>query len=149
MSDILRCVLGIAICYLLYCEFPHFPLSWSIVSVALATAENNSNKLAFDRIKANFLGGLVGLALYFIPVPGLILICCGAAVTILLGNLFKLDATVRSALASLVIVFIEEEHSKNWETALNRVACVLIGCFVAMGITLCFNLFTKIKPVTR
>ncbi len=142
---IIRCVLGVAICYILYIHFPHYPLSWSIVSVALATAENNDNKLAYNRIKANLLGGLVGLILYFIPLPGLVLICIGVAITILLGHLLSLEDSLRSALAALVIVFIREVHSKSWKIALERVGCVLIGCLVALGITLCFNLYKKRK----
>ena len=149
LNYIVRCVAGVAICYLLYLQFPQYPLIWSIVSVALATSIDHDNTLAFNRMKANFLGGLVGLALYFIPIPGLILICAGVAVTILLGSLFKLETSLRSALAALVIVFLNEEHSKKWDVALQRVSCVLIGCFVALGITLCFNMYAKTKVVRK
>jgi len=139
---IIRCVLGVAICYLLYMEFPQYPpLSWSIVSVAIATAEDNDKKLAIDRMKANLLGGLVGLGLFFIPLAGLLLICIGVAITILLGKFFKLDTSLRSAIAALVIVFTREEYAKSWIIALERVGCVLIGCLVALSITLCFDLY--------
>ena len=117
--------------------------------MALATAVDHDKTLAFDRMKANTLGGMVGLALYFIPIPGLILICAGVTVTILLASLFKLETSLRSALAALVIVFLNEEHSKKWDVALQRVSCVLIGCFVALGITLCFNLYTNIKVARK
>jgi len=141
LSYIIRCVTGVAICYLFYLQFPQYPLTWSIVSVALATSIDHDNTLAFNRMKANFLGGLVGLVLYFIPVPNLLLICIGVAVTILLGSLLKLETALRSALAALVIVFVNEEHSNNWQIALQRVGCVLVGCFIALGITLCSNLY--------
>lgn len=138
-----RCVLGVAICYLLYIEFPQYPLSWSIVSVALATDADNDNKLALERMEANLLGGLVGLLLYFLPLPDLLLICIGVAVTIILGRLLKLDVSLRSAIAALVIIFTREEYSKSWTIALERVGCVLIGCLVAMALTLCVNLYWR------
>jgi uncharacterized membrane protein YgaE (UPF0421/DUF939 family) len=145
LGYIVRCVSGVALCYLLYRQLPQYPLIWSVISVALSTSIDHSNTLAFNYMKANFLGGLVGLALYFIPIPGILLICTGITVTILLGNLFKLETSLRAALAALVVVFLNEEHTKNWQIALQRVTCVLIGCFVALGITLCFNLYAKSK----
>ena len=93
ISYLIRCVAGVAICYLLYLKFPGYPLSWSIVSVALATSATNDTNLAFDRIKANLLGGFIGLCLYFIPAPDILLICTGVAATVLLGSFLKLETS--------------------------------------------------------
>jgi uncharacterized membrane protein YccC len=136
---IVKCLLGVIICYVLYQAIPQYPFYWSLVSVALAISIDSTNNQAYDRIKANTLGCAVGIALYPIQLPELALICIGITVTIFLGIGFKISGTIRSALAALIIITLQVEQTKHWYIALQRVVCVVAGCLVALLITVVFN----------
>jgi uncharacterized membrane protein YgaE (UPF0421/DUF939 family) len=137
---IIKCLIGIIICYWLYKQFPAYPFYWSLVSVAITISPDSSNKLAYDRIIANVLGCTVALSIYPVHAPALVLLCAGVAVTIVAGTLLKLTTVLRTAIAALVIVIItEEEHHRSWMIALERVGCVIAGCAVALAVTLVFN----------
>jgi len=134
-----KCIIGVIICYILYKAVPQYPFYWSVISVALATSQDNSNTQAYDRIKANILGCAVGICLYPIQLPELLLLCIGIAVTILLGIFLQINSTIRSALAALIIITLQVEQTKHWYIALERVVCVVAGCLIALFITLLFN----------
>jgi len=132
-------VLGVLVCYGFYATFPAYPFYWSIISVVLVFTPDNDQQLAFDRIKANFLGSSVGLLTYFLPLTGVFLFCTGVILTILLGMILRLENTIRPALAAVIIVLVQENQHKDWIIALERGGCVLLGCFVALCITLVFT----------
>ena len=136
---LVKCVIGVIICYLLYKAIPQYPFYWSLVSVALATSLDSSNTQAYDRIKANTLGCGVGICLYPIHVPELLIICVGISMTIGLAIFFEIITTVRSALAGFIIVILQVERTKHWYIALERVGCVVTGCLAALLITVIFN----------
>lgn len=136
---LIKCVTGVIICYILYKEFPRYPFYWAIVSVVIALSPDNSNRQAVDRMKANILGCAVGLCLYPVHVPNLLLLCLGIVLTICVGITLQLTTTLRSAMAALVIVLIHEEQLKQWYLPLERVLCVVAGCLVALIVTLLFN----------
>ncbi len=140
---VLRCLTGVVVCYVLYRQFPQYPFHWSLVSVVVATSPESSNRLAYDRMKANLLGGAVGLVLYFMDFPTLLLLCVGIVATILIGTLIRLNNATRAAMAALIIVLLQEEQVKDWSLVLQRVACVFVGCIVALLITLMFNMLLK------
>jgi uncharacterized membrane protein YgaE (UPF0421/DUF939 family) len=141
---ILKCTLGAAICYWLYDAFPQFPLFWSIISVVLVVSPENDKKLAYTRMEGNLLGSIVGLVVFFIPFPTLILLCLGLSLTIIIGLFLNLQTSVRTAVAATIIVLFQEQSAHSWEVALKRVGCVLVGCLVGFIITL---LFTKIENI--
>lgn len=136
---IVKCLLGVLVCYGFYSSFPSYPFYWSIISVVLVFTPDNDQRLAFDRIKANLLGSGVGLVIYLFPLNGLLMFCSAVMATILLGIFLRLENTIRPALAAVIIVLVQESQHKDWIIALERVACVLLGCFVALCITLVFT----------
>ena len=138
---LVKCVIGAAICYSFYIFLPQYPVYWALISVVIVFSPENSNKLAYDRIKSNLLGASIGLLMFYIPIPKVLQICIGVALTILIGISLKLDNTLRSALAALVIVLIEETKDNSWLIPIERVICVCIGCFVALMITFIFSKF--------
>jgi len=145
---IIKCLVGVSICYIPYVLFPQYPFYWAIVSVALVLSPDHSTTQAYNRIKANVLGCLVGICLYPLQLPDLLILCIGVTLTICLGLAFNVKDAIRSALAGLVIVTIQAERSKHWYIALERLMCVVSGCVVALLITLLFNLIlskTEIK----
>lgn len=139
----LKCLTGVAICYWLYIKIPQYPFYWSIVSVAIALSPDNSNRLAYDRMKANLLGCAVGLGLYPLHLPGLLALCIGITLTLCIGFALKIPSTLRSALAALIIVTIHEQEQRQWYLPLERVTCVVAGCVVALLVTLVFNLAAR------
>jgi len=109
---LIKCLIGVIICYLLYKYIPQYPFYWAIVSVVVALSPDDSNQQAYDRMKANVLG-------------------C--------------THTLRSALAALVIVTIQEELEKHWYLALERVICVVAGCLVALMVTMLCNSIIRVN----
>lgn len=140
LSYVLKCLSGISICYILYIGFPKYPFFWAIVSVVLAISPDKSNRQAYDRMKANLLGCTVGMGLYFLHLPSLLTLCLGVCLVILAGNALKIPTALRSALAALVIVTIRERAGGQWFLPIERVICVVIGCLVALLLSLLFNL---------
>ncbi len=134
-----KCVIGVILCYILYKEFPQYPFYWAIVSVVIAISPDNSNRLAYDRMKANILGCSIGLCLYTLHIPTLLLLCIGIIGTICVGIALRLTTTLRSAMAALIIVLIHEDQVKQWYLPLERVLCVIAGCLVALFVSLVFN----------
>ena len=61
---ILKCLIGSSVCYALYRLFPEHQFQWSIISLLLVIApeEKDSFKLSLDRMKANIIGAVIGLA---------------------------------------------------------------------------------------
>lgn len=139
MLYIVKCVIGVLVCYGFYAAFPTYPFYWSIISAVLVFTPDNDQTLAFDRIRANILGSAVGLFVYFTPLHGAILFCSGVIITILLGLILRLENTIRPALAAVIIVLVQENQHKDWLVALERVGCVLLGCFISLCITLVFT----------
>ena len=136
---LIKCLTGVIICYILYRYIPQYPFYWSLVSVVVALSPDNSTTLAYDRMKANLLGCAVGLCLYPIHISYLLILCIGVALVIVIGIAFRITQTMRSALAALVIVTIQEQLEKHWYIAVERVGCVVAGCLVALLVTMFFN----------
>jgi uncharacterized membrane protein YccC len=138
---VLKCLLGTLICYWFYARFPGHQLYWSIVSVLLVLAPEvrDSVHLSFTRMWANAIGAAVGLALYLTPLPTVPALCLAVVATIAVCHYLALGGAVRTALAALVIVYIQQSESRDWTIALERVGSVLLGCLVALALTLAFR----------
>ena len=138
---ILKCIIGASFCYWLYYFFPTHQFNWSIISVLLVLAPDkyDSNKLAFDRMKANLTGASVGLLSFLLYPPNIFSLIISIIVTILFCSFIKLGGPTRSALAALVIVLLEEKELTNWQAATDRMICVVTGCIVALVLTYIFH----------
>ncbi len=139
------CLIGVVICYVLYRQIPSYPFYWAIVSVVLALSPDNSTRQAFNRIKANVLGCAVGICLYPLHLPELLILCAGVLAIVVTGLVFKIADTLRSALAAFIIITVQVETGKHWYIALERVVCVVAGCLVALALTALFN-YLLINP---
>jgi len=145
---ILECIVGLSICYALYKLFPQHQFYWSMISVLLVIAPDSkdSARLAVDRMKANILGSSIGLLLFLIHRPDLLLVCIAVALTIVIGTFLKLNAALRTSLAALVIVMIhEEQRNSAWSIALERMGCVTLGCVIGLLVILIFNSLPIVK----
>lgn len=148
LQYILKCLIGVSLCYVPYAYFPQHEFYWSIISVLLVLApdHSDSNRLAMDRMKANIIGSVVGLSAFLVldHVPTLAVLCSAVIVNILVCYMLGLESTTRSALAALVIVLIQEKEQSNWITGFERMGCVIVGCVVAIVITYIFSFSAKI-----
>lgn len=140
-----KTLIGAAVCYLFYFIFPQYPIHWSLISVVLVFTPDNSNQLAYDRIKSNMLGASIGLLLFFIPTHQLISLLIGISLVILVGILIKLEKTLRPALAALIIILLEDNENMTWLIPLERLICVTFGCLVGLIIIYLFSFIQKEK----
>lgn len=142
-----KCVAGLCIGYALYRFFPQHQFYWSLISILLVLAPDgsDSNKLAFERIVANILGSSIGLAVFLVHAPNLFLLCLGVVLTIAIGTALKLNAVIRSAMVSLIVVMLNEEQNHSWKVAVERIGCVVAGCAIAMLVTYVFNFLMPAK----
>jgi uncharacterized membrane protein YgaE (UPF0421/DUF939 family) len=142
---VLKCLLGTVICHRFYVLFPGHQLYWSIVSVLLVLAPEHRDSVQFSlsRSGANAIGAAVGLAFFLVPLPEIVSLCLAVVATILVCQTLALGGAVRSALAALVIVFIQQSESRDWTIALERVGSVWLGCLVALALTLAFRAAEK------
>ncbi|MBU0927241.1 MAG: FUSC family protein [Spirochaetes bacterium] len=141
---VVKCLAGTAVSYSLYVAFPRYPLYWSIISVLLVLDpdEKESMRLSYARMKANIAGAAVGVAaiLAFGRVR-LAALCLSVVATLALCQLIKLGKATRSALAALVIVTVS--GPATWITGLERMACVVFGCLVAMALNVLTSLVMR------
>jgi uncharacterized membrane protein YoaK (UPF0700 family) len=140
----LKCLAGVAVGYLLYRAFPGLSgeLLWLLLSIMLSITYDNNSKVAYDRMKGNVVGSLVGFAVFFLRNPAnLFTICLGVATTVTICSLLRLIAVVRTALVAFIIVVLYEEAHRGWEGAVYRMASVIVGCFIGLVIN---NVFRKI-----
>lgn len=136
-----KCLIGLAITYSIYESFPQHQFFWSVISVLLALSpdDRDAKKVAYDRMKANVLGSCVGMILFLIHSPNLLITGLGVMFTIGIATLLNIQATTRSALAAVVIVLFYERENASWHMALERMICVIIGCLIALLLTLLFD----------
>ncbi|MEO7427704.1 MAG: FUSC family protein [Fibrobacteria bacterium] len=149
-----KCVLGLCAGYALYRAFPQHQFFWSMISIMLVLAPDggDSTKLAFERMEANVVGSTIGMLLYLLHKPNLLLLCMGVVITIAVGTKLRLENAIRSALVSLIIVMVGEQQNNSWRIALERIGCVIAGCVIALLITFAFNFLlpkqAQAKPVS-
>lgn len=137
-----KCILGLIITYSIYLKYPQHQFFWSVISVLLAFSpdDKDAKKVAYDRMKANILGSSVGMILFLLHIPNLFLMCVGVFLTIIIATALHIQATTRSALAAVIIVLLYEKENVSAFVALERMMCVIIGCLIALLLTLLFDL---------
>lgn len=140
LQYIVKCLIGSSICYALYRLFPEHQFQWSIISLLLVIApeEKDSFRLSLDRMKANIIGAVVGLAAILLCGMNVAVLLISVLVTIIFCTYIKLGNASRSALAALIIVLTDEEHMAGGISAYERMFCVVAGCIIAIVITYIF-----------
>lgn len=136
-----KCILGLIITYTIYVLFPQHQFFWSVVSVLLAFSpdDKDAKKVAYDRMKANILGSAVGMLIFIIHEPNLFFMCLGVLLTIIIATILNIQSTTRSAMAAVIIVMLYEKENASWHMALERMFCVILGCLIALLLTLFFD----------
>lgn len=142
---VLKCLIGLAAGYTLYRTFPQHQFYWSLISIVIVLAPDNtdSTKLAAERIAANIVGSTIGVTIFILHIPNLWLMGIGVIVTILICAQLSLLNAVRSALAALLVVMMHENQGGHWRVGLERLGCVMVGCLIALLITALFERLKK------
>jgi len=113
---------------------------WAAISAVLVIQPtlHQSFKASFTRIVANLAGAFGGAMLNVLighPLPALAI---GVMLTGLICYLLKADDAMRPAFAAVVIVTFTSNTSK-WDSSLDRVIAVIVGCFWAIAIGFLFD----------
>jgi uncharacterized membrane protein YgaE (UPF0421/DUF939 family) len=141
-----KCVVGTILVFIFASNYKN--MSWSLISIMLVLSPEGVDaiSLALNRIKANFIGAAVGLLCLLIDSTNVWLLCLGLVVSLGICYFFQLENGARSSLAATIIVMLHEEGKHFWNTALDRVIAVVVGCLLGLVITFVFhNLFKKRK----
>lgn len=146
---ICKCLLGLIICYFLYIIIPGHQLQWSIISALLVLAPEGKDSIALSvaRMKANIIGASVGLAVFLLTLSQFVALGLGVVATILICTFFKLGVAMRSALAALIIVLINDDGGNKWQLGVDRMMSVIAGCLIAMGITYLFMFMQRKQEI--
>jgi uncharacterized membrane protein YgaE (UPF0421/DUF939 family) len=145
LAYIAKCMAGILLCSLICYFFTWIDYRWSLISVALVLSPEGKDalELTLTRIKANLVGAGTGVVLLLSELPNPYNIAVGAALSLFICDRLNLNAGARSTLAALIIILLHNEGSHVWDSALNRVSAVVIGCLLGLGITYIFHFFIQ------
>jgi len=142
---IAKCLVGVTVGYVLMQTFPRQSgqYYWLLISILLSITHDNNSKVAYDRMRGNVVGSLVGLVMYLLhSPPNLLTICLGVVATILLCFNLDLVAVCRTALVGFIIVMIYEETHSSWTGAIYRMVGVVLGCVIGLAINYIFRKIT-------
>jgi uncharacterized membrane protein YgaE (UPF0421/DUF939 family) len=95
--------------------------------------------LAVNWIKANMTGGAASLLSLLLGPPSPALVSLAMGLTIALCYLFKVMNSSRTALAAVVIVMFHGAGAHVWDTPLERVISVVVGCLPGLLVTYAFH----------
>ncbi|MBP3944368.1 FUSC family protein [Sphingobacteriaceae bacterium WQ 2009] len=152
----IRVLIGFLLGFVIYKEFPEFPTVWTMISIFLVISpdEKDSEQLAIDRTKSNFIGSAIGLICYTLKASEFWMMFIGIFSAIIICKLLNILAVARTAMVAIVIVLVHEQEIHTYMGALERFISVTLGCFIGLIITLStrrliYNLRVKvglIKP---
>ncbi|MGJ1262503.1 FUSC family protein [Sphingobacterium spiritivorum] len=139
----LRCLIGFGIGYYIYWKFPEKELYWMLISVVLVISpeEKDAKKLAIERFKSNFIGSVIGLFCYFIPVHQVFMMLTGIILSIIVCRLFNILTVARTSMVALIIVLVHEQQQHSYFSAFERFLSVGMGCFIGLMVTLVTSYF--------
>ena len=133
-------ITGALLVYLVNWFIPFVDVGWSLVSLALILSPEgkDSLQLAFNRIKGNAIGAMVGYLCLLIAPATMWMLLIALVVTMLLCYIFYAEAGVRFALVATVIVMLRRSPY-SWDTAFERIVSVAAGSLIALLSTIIFQ----------
>ena len=147
---IAKCVTGVVIVYALSWITQYNDKIWCLISVMLVLSPdgNDAVPLAVNRMKANAVGAAIGmLVLCVYNNTDVYAMIAGIALTALACTLLKLEVATRTALAATIIILTHEAGRHIWDTALERLVAVMVGCVLGLVITYIFHSRFLTRPV--
>lgn len=130
-------LIGFTLGYSVYIAYPQYELFWALLSIILVISpeEVDTKKLTIERVKANFVGSIAGIIVFFLPLSdwGKLIIGILAAITIC--KYFNLMKVARSAVVAIMIVLIEHK-AESVQVPITRFLAVATGCFIGLSVSL-------------
>jgi uncharacterized membrane protein YgaE (UPF0421/DUF939 family) len=144
---IAKCVAGVFLSYALTIRMGHIDYTWCIISVLLVLSPEGKDALdlALTRIAANLVGAGTGIGLLLLDLPNPHNIGIGAVVSLFLCDLFRLNSGAKSTLAAMIIICLHKEGAHVWDSSLDRVLAVGLGCILGLVITYVFHSLFRVK----
>jgi uncharacterized membrane protein YgaE (UPF0421/DUF939 family) len=137
-----------ALCYKFF-DLPGAP--WvAAVSAVLVTQPSlhSSFKASLMRVIANLAGAFGGAALSIAIGQPLVAMTVGVLVTGLLCYLLKQDDALRPAFVAVILVTLAGENNK-WQSSLERVAAVVVGCLCALVVGFLFDKLSGVPKLEK
>lgn len=134
---IVKVFIGFTLGYSVYVTYPQYELFWALISIILVISpeEVDTKKLTIERVKANFVGSISGIIVFFLPFSDWVKLTAGILLAILICKYFNLMKVARSAVVAILIVLIEHQ-SDSIHTPIARFLAVATGCFIGLGVSL-------------
>jgi uncharacterized membrane protein YgaE (UPF0421/DUF939 family) len=109
---------------------------WAVVSsvVVILPEVQASVSSALLRTIANLVGAAAGLAISFLHLPPTASLIAGLLTVALLCRLIGIDAAARTASVAVIIVLLKDPYGVRTSSE-SRVALVMLGCGVALAVT--------------
>ena len=120
----------------------HYPvIGWCLVSAIMVLSPNATEALpvARTRIAANLVGSAAIFLCLLGGLPTVVTLSFAYGLAITACFLFHLMHASRTALVAVTIIRLHPTEAHVWDNALERVSSVVIGCIVALVITLAFH----------
>ena len=112
-----------------------------LVSLVLVLTPDSKEAvpIAILRMKANICGLTAAvIALVFGPM-GLFTLCLALILCVVFCHLWKAMVGSRSAMAAAIIILWHKPGQHIWDTAVERLIAVFLGCAIGLALTLLFH----------
>ena len=137
-----KCVAATGIVFLLAELLGHAEVAWCLVSAVLVLSPDSREAVPFTlgRVGANLVGGACSLVGLLSGLPDVAAICLTYVATIAACAAVGLTASSRVALAAVTILMLQHRADVPlWQSVFERVVAVVVGCLVALSVTLAFH----------
>jgi len=137
-----KCVACTAVVFLLAHLLGDAQVAWCLVSVVLVLSPDSRETFALtlSRVGANFVGGACSLLGLLSGLPDVAALCVTYVVTIAACAAVGLTASSRVALAAVTILMLQHRADVPlWQSVFERIVAVVVGCVVALAVTLAFH----------
>jgi len=137
-----KCVACTAVIFLLAHLLGDAQVAWCLVSVVLVLSPDSRETwtLTLARVAANLVGGACSLLGLLSGLPDVAALCATYVVTIAACAAVGLTASSRVALAAVTILMLQHRADVPlWQSVFERIVAVVVGCVVALAVTLAFH----------
>lgn len=136
-----KCCVGAALVHGLASIFESISEFSSLISLILVLTPDSKEAvpLAFIRMKANLCGLVAAMASLVVGPTSLLTLCLALVLCTLLCHFWKVMVGSRSAMAAAIIILWHQPEQHLWDTAVERLLAVFLGCVIGLGVTLLFH----------
>ncbi|UOE50850.1 FUSC family protein [Mucilaginibacter sp. SMC90] len=141
---LIQCIIGVSIGF--YCFQKNAEAgAWVLVStiMVLAPDKDEAIKFAFNRIKANLIGAVVGLLLALIHPFNVFMMAFGVVLAATFCELLSIKSAIRSATVGVILISLAPVGKTFYEVAAARAIGVGLGCMIALILTVTMHALVK------